>query len=36
MAYQNENIYSYPSVYVVLSAMYLLVRITKENNENGY
>lgn len=32
MAYLNENIYSYPSVYIVLSAMYLLVRITKENN----
>lgn len=32
----SESVYNYPSIYIVLSAIYLLVRITKENVENGY
>ena len=36
MAYMNESVYNYPSIYIVLSAIYLLVRIAKENVENGY
>jgi hypothetical protein len=36
MAYMSESVYNYPSIYIVLSAIYLLVRITKENVENGY
>ncbi len=32
----NESVYNYPSIYIVLSAIYLLVRIAKENVENGY
>ena len=36
MAYQHENVYVFPSIHIVLSAMYLLVRITKEGAENGY
>jgi hypothetical protein len=36
MAYMSESVYNYPSIYIVLSAIYLLVRIAKENVENGY
>lgn len=32
----SESVYNYPSIYIVLSAIYLLVRIAKENVENGY
>jgi len=29
MAYIDKKVYSYPSIHIVLSAIYLLVRITK-------
>jgi hypothetical protein len=36
MAYISDAVYRFPSIYVVLSSMYLLIRIAKENMHNGF